>query len=117
MAKTVGGTIDSFCLLSLVTLGTVSKKNHISVLIGGARCCLVQILSAVLCAAQAVDLFVFDGELVIVSDLLPESDGLLRVNNDLLFAVDGDNFGVAVGLKISDILASSNSSLAKENKF
>ena len=64
-----------------------------------------------------MDLFVFDGELVIVSDLLPESDGLLRVNNDLLFAVDGDNFGVAVGLKISDILASSNSSLAKENKF
>ena len=60
---------------------------------------LVKILPAVLCAAQTMDLLVLDGELVVVGDFFAERDRLLGVDDDLLLAVDGDDFGVAVRLQ------------------
>ncbi len=64
---------------------------------------LVEIFSAALCAAETVNLFVLDGELVVVGDLLPEGDRLLGVDDNLLFAVDGDDLRVAVRLKIENV--------------
>ena len=46
-----------------------------------------------------MDLLVLDGELVVVGDLFTEGDRLLRVDDDLLLAVDGDDFGVTVRLQ------------------
>ena len=60
---------------------------------------LVKILPAVLCAAQTMDLLVLDGELVVVGDFFAKRDRLLGVDDDLLLAVDGDDFGVAVRLQ------------------
>ena len=62
----------------------------------------VEVLPAALGPAQAPDLLVLDGELVVVGDLLPGRDRLLRVDHDLLLLVHGDDFGVAVGLKIKN---------------
>jgi len=64
---------------------------------------LVEIFSAALCAAETVNLFVLDGELVVVGDLLPEGDRLLRVDDNLLFTVDGDDLRVTVRLKIENV--------------
>ena len=61
---------------------------------------LVEIFSAALCAAETVNLFVLDGELVVVGDLLPEGDRLFGVDDNLLFAVNGDDLSVTVRLKI-----------------
>ena len=61
---------------------------------------LVEIFSAALGAAETVNLFVLDGELVVVGDLLPEGNGLLGVDDNLLFAVNGDDLSVTVRLKI-----------------
>lgn len=46
-----------------------------------------------------MDLLVLDGELVVVGDFFAERDRLLGVDDDLLLAVDGDDFGVAVRLQ------------------
>jgi hypothetical protein len=46
-----------------------------------------------------MNFLVFDGELVVVGDLLAEGDRLLRVDDNLLLAVNGDDLGVTVGLK------------------
>ena len=64
---------------------------------------LVEIFSAALGAAETVNLFVLDGELVVVGDLLPEGDRLLGVDDNLLFAVDGDDLRVTVRLKIENV--------------
>ena len=61
---------------------------------------LVEIFSAALGAAETVNLFVLDGELVVVGDLLPEGNGLFGVDDNLLFAVNGDDLSVTVRLKI-----------------
>ena len=49
---------------------------------------------------QLPDFFILDGEFVVIGDLLPDSDGLLRVNNDLTGTVYLDHFGVTVGLQM-----------------
>ena len=64
---------------------------------------LVEIFSAALGAAETVNLFVLDGELVVVGDLLPEGNRLLRVDDNLLFAVNGDDLSVTVRLKIENV--------------
>jgi hypothetical protein len=64
---------------------------------------LVEIFSAALGAAETVNLFVLDGELVVVGDLLPEGNGLFGVDDNLLFAVNGDDLRVAVRLKIENV--------------
>jgi hypothetical protein len=46
-----------------------------------------------------MDLLVLNGELVVVCDLLAKSDWLLRVDDNLLFAVNRDDLGIAVRLK------------------
>ena len=75
--------------------GTGEDEHH-----DGERHSLsVEVLPAVLCAAEAVDLLVLNGELVVVGDLLPGGDRLLRVDDDLLLLVHGDHLGVAVGLR------------------
>jgi hypothetical protein len=63
---------------------------------------LVEIFSTALGAAETVNLFVLDGELVVVGDLLPEGNGLLGVDDNLLFAVNGDDLRVTVRLKIEN---------------
>lgn len=50
-------------------------------------------------AAHAGDLLVLDGELVVVGDLLVHVDVALRVDNNLLLRLHGDDLGIAVGLK------------------
>lgn len=64
---------------------------------------LVEIFSAALGAAETVNLFVLDGELVVVGDLLPEGNGLFGVDDNLLFAVNGDDLRVTVRLKIENV--------------
>lgn len=59
---------------------------------------LVERPAAVLGAAQAGDLLVLDGELVVVCDLLVDVDGLPRVDDDLLLRLHRDHLGVTVGL-------------------
>ena len=51
------------------------------------------------CAAHAGDLLVLDGELVVVGDLLVHINVTLRVDNNLLLRLHGDDLGIAVGLK------------------
>lgn len=60
----------------------------------------VEELAALLCAAVAQQLVVgiFDGELVVVRELLPAADAARREDDDVLLAVHGDDSGVAVGL-------------------
>ena len=60
---------------------------------------LVQVFPTVLGSAETMDLFLLEGELVVVGDLLTEGDWLLRVDDDLLLAVDRDDLGIAVRLK------------------
>ena len=50
--------------------------------------------------SQVPDLFILDGEFVVVGDFLPNGDGLFRVNDDLTGTVNLDHFGVTVGLVI-----------------
>ena len=45
------------------------------------------------------DFLIFDRELVIISDLLPDSYWLLRVDHDLVLPINLDHFGVAVWLQ------------------
>lgn len=59
---------------------------------------LVEGSSAVLCATQTRDFVLFNGELVIIRDLLVHTDRLLGVYDYLLLGLNGDHFGVAVGL-------------------
>lgn len=59
---------------------------------------LVEGPPAVLGAAEAGDLDVFNGELVVICDLLIDVDVLLRVDDDLLLRLHRDHLGVAVGL-------------------
>ena len=49
---------------------------------------------------QLPDLFILDGEFVVIGDFLPNGDGLFRVNDDLTGTVNLDHFGVTVGLEI-----------------
>ena len=44
------------------------------------------------------DLFLFDGEFVVVSDLLPRLYVSLGVDDNLLVVTDVDDLGVTVGL-------------------
>ena len=46
------------------------------------------------------DLFVLNGEFVVVSNLLSDGNRLLGVDDDLANSVDLDHLGVAVGLKM-----------------
>lgn len=59
---------------------------------------LVEGPPAVLGVAEAGDLDVLDGELVVVGDLLVDVDVLLGVDDDLLLRLHRDHLGVAVGL-------------------
>ena len=45
------------------------------------------------------DFLIFDREFVIISDLLPDSYWLLRVDHDLVLPINLDDFGVAVWLQ------------------
>lgn len=65
---------------------------------GRSRTLLVEGSSAVLRATQTWDFVLFNGELVIICDLLIHTDGLLGVYDYLLLGFNGDHFGVAVGL-------------------
>lgn len=65
---------------------------------GRTRTLLVEGSSAVLCATQTRDFVLFNGELVIICDLLVHTDRLLGVYDYLLLGLNGDHFGVAVGL-------------------
>jgi len=47
-------------------------------------------------STETDDLLLFDGEFVVIGDLLVEGDGLFRVNDDLLFTFDSDHLGVTV---------------------
>lgn len=60
---------------------------------------LIQGPSTVLGAAQAGDLDVLDGELVVVGDFLVHADVLLGVDDDLLLRLHRDDLRVAVGLR------------------
>lgn len=62
------------------------------------RTLLVEGSSAALRATQTWDFVLFNGELVIIRDLLVYTDRLLGVYHNLLLGLDGDHFGVAVGL-------------------
>lgn len=62
------------------------------------RTLLVEGSSAVLRAAQTWDFVLFNGKLVIIRDLLVHTDRLLGVYDDLLLGLDGNHFGIAVGL-------------------
>jgi hypothetical protein len=73
----------------------VVLHGDVAVLVG----LLVQVFPTVLGSAETMDLLVLDGELVVVGDLLTEGDRLLRVDDDLLLAVDRDDLGIAVWLK------------------
>lgn len=64
------------------------------------RATSVEVLSAVLGAAEAHDLLVFDGELVVVGDLLAHGNGLLRVDHDLLLSLHRDDFGITIWLEV-----------------
>ncbi len=72
----------------------ISKQNLIFVLTG-----LIEIFATVLRATEAMDLFVLDRELVVVRDFLSKSDGLLGIDDDLLLAVDSNDFCITIGLK------------------
>ena len=49
--------------------------------------------------SQLPDLFILDGEFVVIGDFLPNGDGLFRVNDDLTGTVNLDHFGVTVWLE------------------
>lgn len=59
---------------------------------------LIECPPTVLGAAQAGDLDILDGELVVVGDLLIDADVLLGVDDNLLLGLHRDHLGVAVGL-------------------
>lgn len=59
----------------------------------------VQGAPAILCAAKARDLVLLDRELVVICDLLIDTDRLFGVNDDLLLGLYGDDFGIAIGLR------------------
>lgn len=60
---------------------------------------LVERPPAVLGSTQARDLVLLQRELVVVGDLFVDGDGLLRVDDDLLLGLYGDDLSVAVWLK------------------
>ena len=60
---------------------------------------LVQGAMAAVGPTQAGDLLVFDGELVVIGDLLADGDGLPGVDDDLLLGLHRDDLSVAVGLR------------------
>ena len=60
---------------------------------------LVQVFPTVLGSAETMDLLFLEGEFVVVGDLLTEGDRLLRVDDDLLLAVDRDDLGITIRLK------------------
>lgn len=60
---------------------------------------LVEGPPAVLRAAEARDLDVLNGELVVICDLLIDIDVLLRVDDNLFLRLHCDHLGVAVGLR------------------
>ena len=45
------------------------------------------------------DFLIFDGELVIICDFLPDPNWLLGVDHYLILPVNLDHFGIAVGLR------------------
>ena len=45
------------------------------------------------------DFLIFNGELVIVGDFLPDPNWLLGVDHDLILTVNLDHFGIAVWLR------------------
>lgn len=59
---------------------------------------LVECPAAVLCPTQAGDLVLLQGEFVVVGDLFINSNGLLRVDHNLLLGLYSDNFSIAVWL-------------------
>lgn len=59
----------------------------------------VQCSSTVRGPTETRNLLVFNGELVVISDLLPHRDISLGVNNDLLSSAEVDHFSIAVGLQ------------------
>lgn len=59
---------------------------------------LVEGSSAVLRATQTWDFVLFNGKLVIIRDFLVHTNRLLGVYDDLLLGLDGNHFGIAVGL-------------------
>lgn len=65
---------------------------------GRTRTLLVEGSSAVLCTTQTRDFVLFNGELVIIRDLLVHTNRLLGVYDYFLLGLNGDHFGVAVGL-------------------
>lgn len=66
---------------------------------GGQTCHLVQCPTAVLCSTQARNLVLLKREFVVVGDFFVDSDGLLRVDHNLLLGLYGDNLGITVWLE------------------
>jgi hypothetical protein len=60
---------------------------------------LVESSLALRSATQANDFLVFDGEFVVVGDLLPARDWLLRINHNFLAVLQVDDFRIAVRLE------------------
>lgn len=60
---------------------------------------LIQRSPTVLCPTQTGDLLVLNGELVVISDLLVDINGLSGVDHDLLLRLHCDNLCITVGLK------------------
>lgn len=77
----------------------VEKEEEREGSAGGLGRVLVEGPAAILGPTQAGDLVFLQGELVVVRDLLIDADGLLGVDDDLLLRLDGDDLGVAVGLR------------------
>ena len=59
---------------------------------------LIECPSTVWSSTEAGDLVVFDGELVIIGDLLSHRYVSLRVDHNLLQGTKIDHFGIAIGL-------------------
>ena len=64
---------------------------------------------AVLCSTQTGNLLILDGELVIIRDLLIDTDGLPGVDHYLLLGFHCDYFCIAIRLKRENVLLSHQS--------
>ena len=65
----------------------------------GAGSPSVQSPPAIGCAAETRNLFILDGKLVVIGDLLPQLNVSLGVNNNLLLRAKTDDLSITVWLR------------------